>query len=148
MKRIAVLLILAVVATLIYSCRKDVMVEPPPSLSGDYAGTYTFKKGSLPAVVQGVTMKFTTDAFRINWDSTGEQRFCDAKGGYQLTNNVELYAIDSTDCNYHYFKCDLGLCPMAIYQVDQSVANTVKMHSYTISATDTIDRKIELVLKK
>lgn len=99
---------LVLVGTALWSCRKDVFVEPPPSLIGTYKGFVYLRKEVNGSVTlekaQFVTWRFSDVRYQIRWDSIpnqaplsaapNERQFCDSDGEYDLSAGIELIIID------------------------------------------------------
>ncbi len=120
-------LLLVATATIMWGCREDVFVEPPPSLIGEYQGIYTFQlRDGLTVVeskVQGINWVFTTSTYRMRWDTTVvqagvsiERQFCDVDGFYELVSGVEL---EVDDPNVTQVVCTEGDNPSGFFTLIQ-----------------------------
>ena len=125
MKRLAVVAILLTLISAYVSCRKDVFVEPPPSLTGDYKGTYTIAVPSQTAQIENVRWQFRADSYIMRLDTTvspNDTVCCNSLGNYTLGNNVELEVIDP---NLDQGACDENKVPQGVFGLDQSTAGVV-----------------------
>ena len=134
-KRLGLLVFAVLAATLLYNCRKDVTIEPPPSLTGTYSGTYTraVQSPDSTAVVQQIVWIFTDTKYRMSFDpahypkdGTGAT-ICDCSGIYVVTSGILLQAQTSLDSNITKRTCKKDYAPDGQYQLDQSVENEVTM---------------------
>ncbi|PWB68407.1 hypothetical protein C3F09_11680 [candidate division GN15 bacterium] len=148
MKRILLLSVLAIAAIAFYSCRKDVTITPPPSLTGDYTGWYIFQRGVTPPESMCITVRFTQDRFQVRRDTVtcpDKPRIaCDADGGYALSANVTLSALNDLGYNPTAQICDISRNPFGNYIIDQSIADKVTLESQTGSGEDLVYRKFDL----
>ncbi len=148
MKRIVLLSVLAIAAVAFYSCRKDVTITPPPSLTGDYTGWYIFQRGVTPPESMCITMRFTQDRFMMRRDTvTCPERprtSCDADGTYALSANVTLSPINDQSYNPTAQICDISRHPFKTYVIDQSVSGKVLMETQTGSGETYEYRKLDL----
>ena len=148
MKRVVLLAVLAIAAIAIWSCRKDVTITPPPSLTGDYEGNYVFQRGNTPPETMCVTVRFTQDRFQMRRDTMtcpDKPRIaCDADGSYILSSNVELSAMNDQSYNPTAQICDISRHPFGTFIIDQSVTNKVTMISQSGSGDTFLYRKLDL----
>jgi len=150
MKRVVLLSVFAIAAIAFYSCRKDVTITPPPSLTGDYEGWYIFQRGGgvTPPESMCVTVRFTQDHFQMRRDTVlcpDQPRIaCDADGTYSLGANVALAAINDQSYNPTAQICDISRHPFGTFVIDQSVANKVTLISQTGSGETLVYRKLDL----
>jgi hypothetical protein len=141
MRRIAGLaVILGIFLLLVGACRDDVFVEPPPSLTGDYEGIYSYKVGNQTPAEQRITWRFTSNAYLMYFDEVNgtEQIFCNVRGEYQLENGVNLMQIDS---NLTGDLCNFGQNPTGFFALEQ--ADTLKMTQFI--ADEDVLKVIKLV---
>ena len=93
MKRVVLLSVFAIAAIAFWSCRKDVIIKAPPSLAGDYVGTYCVKEPNQDEECQEITVRFTADQFIIRMDpnlTEDDRKFCDFDGKYELGVNIVM----------------------------------------------------------
>ncbi len=112
------------------ACRDDVFVEPPPTLTGDYAGFISVKPDGQTATEQPITWRFSSNGFNMYWDEIRDldstRDFCDVSGTYELENGVTL---STTDSNLTSQTCNETQVPNGFFQLDQST-DTLKMTQY------------------
>ncbi|MCB2230742.1 hypothetical protein KQH82_08510 [bacterium] len=129
MKRLAVVAILLMLIAAYVGCRDDVFVEPPPSLTGDYEGTYKISVPSQTDRIEYVRWQFRADSYIMRFDTTvaeNEAICCNSLGNYTLANNVDLEVIDpDLDGGIAGSACDQSLVPQGVYGLDQSTAGIV-----------------------
>jgi len=81
-------------ALLAPSCSDDLIIPPPPSLEGNYAGTYLVVTGynlaNPDTTVSPVSFRFSQERywFTAEKDSADELRFCSPSGLYVLRDIV------------------------------------------------------------
>jgi hypothetical protein len=143
MKRIAGMLVLVILAGLAYSCRKDVFIDAPPSLLGDYTGTYSVKRGSLPPEEWPVTFRFLLAEFSLRLDEAARPRpqaICDHDGMYTIGASVTMAArcggdyspaTCATDPNATAQQCNQDLDAYGTFVLEQTEAGDVTLTSYT-----------------
>lgn len=153
MKRVVLLAVLAIAAIVIWSCRKDVTITPPPSLSGDYIGTYCIKLPNQEEECQPVTVRFTTDQFMVRADppdiSDQDRKFCDFDGEYELGSNIIMRPrCDQTkydpklcarDSNATAETCDLSKDGYGTFVLDQSVEGRLLLQYISGGTEKTFD---------
>ena len=127
MKRLAVLALLVILVVAYVGCRDDVFVEPPPSLTGDYTGTYTITIQCQTPEVMFITWRFTSSSYILRRDTTvttpdNVQICCNSAGSYILGNNVELEEVNE---NLDQITCASEKNPQGIFGLDQSQAGRV-----------------------
>ena len=147
MKRVVLLSVFAIAAIAFYSCRKDVTITPPPSLTGDYEGYYIFQRGVTPPESMCVTVRFTQDRFLMNWDSITcelSRIACDQAGGYELSSNVSMIQTRPGDSANSIAICDRERAVHGSYVIDQSVPGRVTMVSQSGSGETFLYRKFDL----
>lgn len=131
-KSLGIVLLVIFVTSIIgtIACRDDVFVEPPPSLTGDYYGWYSYKPDNQAAVEQPVTWRFSSNSYSMYYDIDSDpdssRVFCDVQGSYELGNGVEL--IQERE-NLTQQNCNTDLNPTGFFQLDQST-DTLKMTQY------------------
>lgn len=157
-KRLGLLAVLLIAAIGLYNCRKDVVIEPPPSLVGRYTGTYTRAvqvPESLP-VSQHIVWVFTDTKYYMDFDSAfypdqkavDTCRMCDVAGIYLVSSGVLLTTDNPQDSNRTKRSCIVGYAPDGQYQLDQSTPNTVKMSGLSQNAAgQNVLKTINLTLK-
>ena len=123
MKRFVGLVAVASLFALFIGCADDVFVEPPPSLIGDYDGTFSVKVGNTPAVTQEVNWRFTTATYQMRVsDASPDTICCNSAGEYTLSSNVELNEINPV---LDPFVCNQEGNPKGVFGLDQSKTDTV-----------------------
>ncbi|MDX9856459.1 MAG: hypothetical protein RBT76_01575 [candidate division Zixibacteria bacterium] len=131
MRRLVVVALLLVLIAAYVGCRDDVFVEPPPSLTGDYEGTYTLSVPSQQDRIEFVRWQFRADSYIMRFDTTvdgNDPISCNSLGNYTLANNVELEVLDpDLDGGIAGSACDQSLVPQGVYGLDQSTAGVVFM---------------------
>jgi hypothetical protein len=132
MKRLlALAILLSLLVTFAMSCKDDVIVEPPPSLTGDYQGTYVRQVGQQTPEVENVIWRFTSNGYIMRWDSTAGNETvisCNASGNYTLENNVELEELNSNlDQGVAGGPCDENKTPKGVFGLDRSQEGRVLM---------------------
>ncbi len=143
MKRFAGLAVLIIMVACIAGCAGDVFVEPPPSLSGTYIGTYSYQQGEQSPVVQEVVWVFTTDRYFMELPETDPaptREFCDVVGTYSLSANVDMELING---NLNQDICDESKDPEGTFSLNQSVAGRVLMKQVNGDITIEIEIFIE-----
>ena len=97
MKKLTLGLAILALIILAVSCADDIILESPPSLQGEYHGTYAFTKnysgsGGSPQTLSVPVTKwvFTETGYNMKVDTTGDVAFCSPFGRYTLTDKVEL----------------------------------------------------------
>ena len=148
MKRVVLLAVLAIAAIAIWSCRKDVTITPPPSLTGDYEGWYIFQRGNTPPESMCVTVRFTQDRFQMRRDTVTcpeqPRTSCDSDGTYELSSNVTFAPINDQSYNPTAQICDISRHPFGTFIIDQSVPGKVTMVSQSGSGDTFSYRKLDL----
>lgn len=142
MRKIASLLLVLGVLAFFIGCADDVFVEPPPTLTGDYVGTYTIKEGTQVPMEEPITWRFSQNSYSKRLDSTrlDSNIFCDFDGTYELENGVTL---NQTNGRATVVTCDEDQNPTGFFQLDRST-DTVKMTQYD---SETLTLKIIKLLK-
>ncbi len=125
-----VLLFLALGFSWIVGCRDDINVPFPPSLIGDYHGTYAYQEvvGIDTNVLEEdlITFRFTSSDFSMYKDSSIPESmrvFCDVSGEYSLEDGVLMTLIDSS---LTPVTCFLSWGPNGFFGLDQTT-DTVKL---------------------
>lgn len=100
MNRYLIVLVTLVLASLILitACKKDIVLEPLPTLEGSYMGIYRVITGyqtpSADTSTSSVAMLFSEESYFFNSDNTPDA-FCNPRGSYTLAaNNIELSETD------------------------------------------------------
>jgi len=141
MKRYVGLAVVVALVGVFIGCADDVFVEPPPSLIGDYVGTYSFKVGNTPAVEQEVNWRFTTATYTMRVANTSTDTIsCNCAGDYVLENNVELVQITPV---LDPFTCDQGRNPQGVFGVDRSKVDTVFLRRVSADTTQELTLVID-----
>jgi hypothetical protein len=136
MKRIWILLASAVALSIILawaaSCRKDIYVEPPPSIIGKYKGTFCYREDDHNALTtdidtcQFVKFTFTADSWLMYLDENEsapvDRMACDCNGDYALENGVQMVLIDSNSTNK---VCTYSWLPSGSFLLIQSETDTL-----------------------
>ena len=78
----------------ITSCKKDIVLEPLPSLAGSYEGKYLVITGyqtpNADTTISTLEMLFSDESYFFNSDNSPDA-FCDPRGDYLITaNNIVL----------------------------------------------------------
>jgi hypothetical protein len=153
-KRLGFLLMLATAAMFLYNCRKDVIVEPPPSVIGNYTGTYTREvSGTDSLVSQHVLWIFTSSNFYMDYDpafypNKDSAKVCDIRGEYEITSGMNLFATASKDSSATVRTCNKIYTPHGLYQLNQAVSGEITMSSLTTNPQgSSVVRTIHLVKK-
>ncbi len=123
MRKIASLLLVLGVLAFFIGCADDVFVEPPPTLTGNYVGTYTLKIGTQIPMEEEITWRFSQNSYSKRSDY---KVFCDFDGTYELKNGVIL---NQTNGRPTVKECNEDYNPTGFFQLDQST-DTVKMTQY------------------
>jgi len=143
MKKVVSLLLLAGVVLFAYGCRKDLFVEPPPSLSGDYVGIYIYKFAGQAETSQPVTWRFTSSGYTMRYDdSRGDGRkFCDNVGEYTYQGS----SVDFTSVldNLNQDLCSPDQNPVGRFSVDNP--DEFDDTLYLVQAVDDLTITIKLV---
>lgn len=136
MRRIWTLIALVVALSIILvwaaSCRKDIYVEPPPSIMNKYKGTYCYREDDHnPTTVdidtcQFVKVTFTADSWLMYLDENktapADRMACDCNGDYTLENGVQMVLIDSNSTNK---VCTYSWLPSGSFLLIQSETDTL-----------------------
>ena len=142
MRKIASLIIALGVLAFFVGCAKDVYVEPPPSLTGDYTGIYVLKEGSQVPIQEYITWRFSQNGYQMRQDTViekGVPTFCNNDGQYELENGVTL---NETNPNVNRDNCNTDQNPTGFFQLDQST-DTLKMTQF--NSQDDVFKTIKLV---
>jgi len=134
-----IVLILAIVASVVVSCRDDVNVPLPPSINGNYTGLYRFVQ-----IVNGVDTQIDTSQiieftfrkpnFSMDMDGSIAESlrvFCDVLGTYVLGNGVTMTI---TDPNYTRGVCTEDWGPQGYFGLDQTTDTLKLLHDSTYSS--------------
>lgn len=140
MKKVVCLVLLAGVVLFAYGCRKDVFVQPPPSLSGDYEGIIIQKYEGQTESSQYITWRFSTTGYqmRMDEDKGGDRFFCDNVGTYEfLGSRVEM---ETTIDNLNADVCSPDANPSGQFSVFQPTVedDTLKLIQLIDDLTVTI----------
>ncbi|MBI5266238.1 MAG: hypothetical protein HY851_03295 [candidate division Zixibacteria bacterium] len=129
---LASLVALSIMLAWVASCRKDIYVEPPPSIVGKYKGTYCYSEddnNELTADVdtcQYVKVTFTADTWLMYLDenktAAADRMACDCNGDYTLENGVQLVLVDSNSTNK---VCTYTWLPSGSFLLIQDEADTL-----------------------
>ena len=117
MKKVVCLVLLAGVLLFVYGCRKDVFVDPPPSLTGEYQGIYIYKFEGQTESSQPIIWRFTSLSYTMWYDEesgTG-QTFCDNRGQYVMDGST--VTMETTDPNLNADVCATGANPAGAFAV-------------------------------
>ncbi|MDD3732489.1 MAG: hypothetical protein PHU88_08965 [candidate division Zixibacteria bacterium] len=142
MRKIASFIIALGLLAFFVGCADDVFVEPPPTLTGNYVGTYTLKEGTQVPIEEPITWRFSQNSYSKRLDTTriDSNVFCDFDGTYELENGVNL---NQTNGNPTRATCTVEQNPTGFFQLDQST-DTLKMTQYD---SETLTLKIIKLLK-
>jgi len=141
MKRVVSLVLLTLIVLACLQCRKDVFVEPPPSLMGEYEGIYIYKFAGQAEQEQLITWRFSSISYRVSYDEengSGRQ-FCDAAGTYEWAGSRTT--LIETDPNVRASLCITDQNPTGVFAIDQSTDTLVM-----IQIDGEITKTIRLVL--
>ncbi len=87
------ILSLLMVVSIFVACQDDVILEPLPSLLGDYEGRYSVTTNYLQpnqkTKVSDITWRFSDLYYWMTADTSGA-KFCSPSGNYALTGEVDL----------------------------------------------------------
>lgn len=90
------LITIVVLVAIILGCSDDVVLDPLPSLLGDYEGVFEFtanfgQPNEQPPRTYPVTWRFTDHSYHC-WDASveGQDCICDPSGDYLMADGVEL----------------------------------------------------------
>ena len=125
------LLVAALAASWVVSCRDDVEVPYPPSVVGNYTGIYHYVEiqNGVDTVVdttQLIEFTFRTDEYKMDIDGSIPESlrvFCDVIGDYELGNGVEMVI---TEPNYTRGVCTEDWGPGGYFGLDQT-SDTMRM---------------------
>jgi hypothetical protein len=140
MNKLLGLFSLIAVLVIVANCRDDVFVEPPPSLTGDYHGTFTIQEGTQTPEVMDIVWRFSQNSYAMRVDTLGQnttQISCNCAGTYVLGNNVELM---ETDANLDNDICREDANPLGVFSLNQSQAGRVLL----IQVEGTVTKEVEL----
>jgi hypothetical protein len=157
MKRVVLLAVLAIAAIAVWSCRKDVTITPPPTLTGDYVGTYCYKTANQPEECQLITVRFTSDQFIVRIDPSvadDDRKFCDFDGEYELGANIIMRPrcdpvkypgspYCQIDPNPTQQGCDSDKDGYGTFVVDQSVEGKLLLQLVSGSTHKTFDLTLD-----
>ena len=144
----ATILVLALTASLIVSCRDDIEVPLPPTINGNYVGTYHYVQiennvDTQVDTTQAVEFTFRKPELSMDIESTIPESlrvFCDVLGTYALGNGVE---ISVTDSNYTRGVCTQGWCPDGYFSLDQTTDTLKLYHDVTTTTAGNAIRVIK-----
>jgi len=120
---VAVLMILTIAA----GCADDIVLEPAPSLKGNYVGTYTISfLSTQQSTTEDIIWQFQDQFFFMNLDSATfkSKCFCAVSGDYTLGDNVRLRVLASQpdDNISSCTSCNAAENPDGNFVLDQSTA--------------------------
>ena len=128
--------------TLVLSCASDIVLEPPPSLKGDYVGRYvwTYVPQQLERI-QNIKWRFTDRDWFMTADSSNalDVCFCISFGTYKVEEKVRLLYQSpqprpDTGCTGG--TCDPDLSPNGSFDLRQPSDSVVL--GYTSENRDTL----------
>lgn len=136
MKRIwtlgAFVVALSIVLAWVAGCRKDIYIDPPPTIVGKYKGTYSYREDDHNELTpnidtsQFVKVTFTADTWLMYLDAAKtpekDRMACDCNGDYTLENGVQLVLVDSNSTNK---VCTYGWLPAGAFQLIRNQADTL-----------------------
>ncbi len=149
MKRVTgLVLIIGLIAALVVlaSCRKDIILEQPDTIKGDYSGDIIYKVGSQIPEIQPIEWRFTDIGFNMWYDKVRDEElhgenasrsFCDVAGEYTLSSGVSI----DTSYNSGVDICDVSRIPMGSFALDRST-DTLKMTQYDAETDATMTIKL------
>jgi len=122
---ILIVALLAIALTWSVGCRKDVEVPFPPTLIGEYTGTYSLFAidgiDTLIDTLQYVTFRFTNTTYIVKLNEKlqdeGTLFFCFSEGEYVLENGVTFI---ETDENLERHVCTPAHNPTGAFGLNQS----------------------------
>jgi hypothetical protein len=126
-----IVLVLVLAASLFVSCRDDVEVPLPPSINGNYVGTYHLVEivnsvDTNTDTTQAIEFTFRKPDFSMDIDPMIPESlrvFCDVLGTYVLGNGVTMTV---TDSNYTRGVCTESWAPGGFFSLDQTT-DTVRL---------------------
>ena len=143
MKKVVCLVLLTGILLSVFGCRKDVFVDPPPSLRGEYKGIIIRKFEGQAETNQLITWRFDGQAYTMWYDEdNGSGReFCDNQGLYELDGSI--VKMETTNGNLTDEVCAEGSNPEGSFAVDHPTIDndTLKL----IQAIEDLTVTIKLV---
>lgn len=124
MKNSKRLILIGFISLLLFSCAKDIIVDPPNSLRGFYVGEYFLKAAasSQNPTTRKSAIDFTFTDVQIFGDfvyPTEEDRiFCDFRGTYSLEGQLDLNSVQVANQ-----KCIEGEIPSGVYSVEWTLVD-------------------------
>jgi hypothetical protein len=144
-----VLLLVALGFSWVVGCRDDVLVPFPPSLLGNYHGTYQYQAvvgiDTQENEIAPITFKFTSGDFNMYKDSTIPESlriFCDVAGEYSLEDGVLMTL---TDSSLTPVTCFLNWGPNGFFGLDQTT-DSVKLTQVRNEGGTEITTRIRLLI--
>jgi len=139
-----VLLVLALGFSWSVGCRDDVNVPFPPSLLGDYHGTFAYQKvDGIDTLVNEealITFRFTSSDFSMYKDSTIPESlrvFCDVAGEYEVEDGVSMTLVDSS---LTPVTCFLNWGPDGFFGLDQTTDSVKLTQVKTVGGAEVTTR--------
>jgi hypothetical protein len=135
---------------LLTSCRDDINVPFPPSLVGNYEGTYSLLRahsasgGTDTTYEQLIKFRFTATDYAMSMDDNideADRVFCDVSGEYTLGTGAILTA---TDSNTTKALCTESWAPTGSFSIDQTTGMTELKRIYVDSNNVGIEMKLTL----
>lgn len=94
-RNLSLLAILIMAVAVMLSCSKDIILEPLPSLVGDYSGRYKVTENSLTTTYE-IDWRFSDQSYWMTAladSETAAADMCSPSGRYILSDNVRLEEI-------------------------------------------------------
>jgi len=147
-----ILLVLAMVASWVVSCRDDIEVPFPPSINGNYTGIYRFIEiengvDTNTDTTQLVEFRFRTGDYSMVMDGSIAESlrvFCDVLGEYELGNGVDM---EITDSNFTRGVCTQYWGPGGYFGLDQTTDTMRMLNDFTDSVGVRFVKQLRLVLE-
>jgi hypothetical protein len=105
-------------------CADDIVLEPPPSLKGNYEGSYTIKiLSTQQSTSEDIIWQFQDQFFFMNLDTAAfkSKCFCAVSGDYTLSEGVRLRVLASQP-DIPCTSCNAAENPDGLFVLDQSTA--------------------------
>ena len=131
-KLFGLVLLLVAGAMVLDACKDDITLPDPPSLVGDYVGTYTRSTRvgvDVFDTVQAVTFRFDSTGYNMKADIESDLFnpnvcFCKANGVWGITDRLRLdpddpEAVLVDNCS----TCDPAQSPQGLYSLEQPGGN-------------------------
>lgn len=150
-KILGLVVLLALVGSLIPSCRDDIVLPEDESLVGSYEGVYIWKEGegvNADSVVQAINWRFDETNYFMDTDTedplyNSEACLCKGRGTYAVTDRVRLEPLSGNpaipdDCE----TCDPTRLPQGLYALEQPEGGIIMSWIQTIDGVRTTNQLI------